>query len=453
MKVVLAIISLSIIMSFSCSVKKDIENTSKVRLVVIDPQHFHAALVQKTKHHMLEDTVYLFAELDSTTNGYKSLIKQYNTRSDNPTNWQLVDSYGSDFLQQAVAQTDGDLVVLAGDNKKKIDYITESINSNKAVFADKPLVINSAGYSKLESILNETGKGNVLLYDIMTERFDIKNIIVKSLINSEIFSGGFDKTANRNLIEINSIHHFSKQVSGKTLIRPSMFFDVERQGEGLVDVTTHYIDLVQWILSDNRSIDIKEDIKLIGSERWSTVVSKEDFQQITTLNDYPEVLKKTTVKNNELQVFSNGKLNYSLFDIPVSLQVQWNVKAKEGRGDQFQALFHMNNCLIKIAPNEQGKSSIFITPKDQSISFEETLGTVLTTLKDYPDLDFERIGDSYKILIPDQYYLSHEDHFAKVLDLFITYKQEGEIPDWEKSFILAKYYLTTEGLKKAITLN
>ena len=43
-----------------------------------------------------------------------------------------------------------------------------------------------------------------------------------------------------------SVHHFSKIVSGCPLQRPAWFFDVEQQGEGIVDVTTHLVDLVQW---------------------------------------------------------------------------------------------------------------------------------------------------------------------------------------------------------------
>ena len=43
-----------------------------------------------------------------------------------------------------------------------------------------------------------------------------------------------------------SVHHFSKIVAGAPLKRPQWFFDVRQQGEGIVDVTTHLVDLVQW---------------------------------------------------------------------------------------------------------------------------------------------------------------------------------------------------------------
>jgi hypothetical protein len=42
------------------------------------------------------------------------------------------------------------------------------------------------------------------------------------------------------------VHHFFKVVSEKDIIRPAWYFDVSLQGEGIVDVTTHLVDLVQW---------------------------------------------------------------------------------------------------------------------------------------------------------------------------------------------------------------
>ena len=43
-----------------------------------------------------------------------------------------------------------------------------------------------------------------------------------------------------------SVHHFYKIVSGSPVIRPAWFFDTSQQGEGIVDVTTHLVDLIQW---------------------------------------------------------------------------------------------------------------------------------------------------------------------------------------------------------------
>ena len=43
-----------------------------------------------------------------------------------------------------------------------------------------------------------------------------------------------------------SVHYFSKTVAGVPLKRPPWFFDVRQEGEGIVDTSTHLVDLIQW---------------------------------------------------------------------------------------------------------------------------------------------------------------------------------------------------------------
>jgi predicted dehydrogenase len=52
-----------------------------------------------------------------------------------------------------------------------------------------------------------------------------------------------------------SVHHYFKYISGEALVRPTWFFDVNQQGEGMVDVTTHLVDLVQWSAFPNVTLD------------------------------------------------------------------------------------------------------------------------------------------------------------------------------------------------------
>ena len=47
-----------------------------------------------------------------------------------------------------------------------------------------------------------------------------------------------------------------KVVSGAPNIRPPWFFDTTEQGEGLNDIGTHLVDLVQWTLFPERASTI-----------------------------------------------------------------------------------------------------------------------------------------------------------------------------------------------------
>jgi predicted dehydrogenase len=61
-----------------------------------------------------------------------------------------------------------------------------------------------------------------------------------------------------------SVHHFFKYVSGSPLVRPAWFFDVEQQGEGIVDVTTHLVDLIQWEAFPEVTLK-KEDVEIVSA--------------------------------------------------------------------------------------------------------------------------------------------------------------------------------------------
>lgn len=431
--------------------EKDVE---KARLTVIDPQHFHAALVQKYTHPEIDSVVHLFADSDASAEGYRQLINQYNTREESPTQWDIVDYYGADFLDRSFEPMGGNVVVLAGDNERKITYIQTSAQHGRDVFADKPLVINTEGYRVLETLMQNEGEDeSALIYDMMTERYDVKNRIVKALINDESFSEGLQVVENEPTIMFQSVHHFIKDVSGKPLLRPVLFFDTEKQGEGLVDVTTHYIDLVQWMVSSEAVIDISNDVKLTSAQRWKTSLSKEQFARASGLQDFPTALQSYVADRDHLDIFCNGKMDYVFRDVPVSIDVRWNAESLDGRGDQFYAHFLTQAFKIEIKPDAQGAAAIFIIPnKEGDDDFADRLETALSAIQDLPNLKAEKISSGYKIVIPENLYLSHEDHFGKVLDKFLQYRQDGVIPEWEKSFILAKYYLTTQALAEAETV-
>ena len=100
-------------------------------------------------------------------------------------------------------------------------------------------------YCLMHSLL--PGKNNVLLYDIMTERYEITSILQKELSQDKTLFGELEKgTLENPAVTKESVHHYFKYVSGSPLIRPTWYYDVEQEGNGLVDVTTHLVDLIQW---------------------------------------------------------------------------------------------------------------------------------------------------------------------------------------------------------------
>ena len=66
----------------------------------------------------------------------------------------------------------------------------------------------------------------------------------------------------------------------------------------------------------------------------------------------------------------------------------------------------------------------------------------------YPGVGCETAGDGLHITIPDRYRVGHEAHFAQVVAQFLKYlKSPQSMPAWERPNMLAKYFVTTEGVQ------
>src|SRR5690606_34964232 len=182
----------------------------------------------------------------------------------------------------------GNIVVAAGNNKQKTDYIHQSVSAGLHVLSDKPMAINKDGFNLLIDAFNVAEEKKVMLYDIMTERYNIFSILQKELIHNKEIFGTLEKgTAEHPAIIKNSVHHFYKEVSGKPLIRPDWYYDVEQEGEGIVDVTTHAIDLVQWQCFPENVFDYKADVEVLNANRYPTKISLEQFKRSTGDSVFP----------------------------------------------------------------------------------------------------------------------------------------------------------------------
>ena len=163
----------------------------EVKLIVLAPGHFHANLLQKSTIDQVNDSVYVYAMSpdDAGLNQYLSAIESFNNRAENPTSWQEVIYTGDDFVDKMVTDENGNVVVLAGNNKNKTEYILRAVDAGLNVLSDKPMAINRNDFLLLEEAYKNAGSKNVQLYDMMTERYDMLNIIEKELINNPDFFG------------------------------------------------------------------------------------------------------------------------------------------------------------------------------------------------------------------------------------------------------------------------
>lgn len=427
----------------------------EVKLITLDPGHFHAALVQKSMYPQVDATVHVYAPDGQDVKEHLARIQGYNTRQENPTAWNEVVYTGNDFFEQMISGKKGNVVVLSGNNAKKTEYILKSVEAGFNVLADKPMVITPDLFPMLEQAFTKAAENKVLLYDIMTERSEITTMLQKELsMIPEVFGTLETGSAENPAITKESVHHFSKIVSGNPLKRPAWFFDTTQQGEGIVDVTTHLVDLVQWEAFPEVVLK-KEDVALVSAKRWTTDLSPEMFQKVTGLDQYPEYLLNS-VENNTLKVYSNGEINYTLKGVHAKVSVIWNFEAPEGGGDTHYSVMRGTKCnlVIRQGAEQQFKPTLFIeTVAGQDIkALESQLSLVVPNVlaAKYPGLKLVKLSENQWTLdIPAEFKVGHEAHFAQVTERYLKYLAEGKLPEWEVPNMIVKYYTTTEGLKLA----
>ncbi len=444
---------MSIMMVISCQTPKQPEPPA-VRLITLDPGHFHAALVQKSMYEGVNSSVYVYAPDGPDVKLHLDKIKAYNQRPENPTHWNEQVYLGDDFLAKMLAEKKGNVVVIAGNNKNKTEYINQSVEGGLHVLADKPMAIDKPHFELLKKAYTTAIEKKVQLYDIMTERYEITNMLQRELaMTPEIFGTLQQGSEKTPAVEMESVHYFYKYVSGNILTRPSWFMDVSQQGEGIADVATHLIDLVQWACFPEQTINYEKDITVSSAKRWSTDMTLSQFSAITKAQRFPDHLKGNIVKDSILQVFANGSINYRLKGIHVSVTAKWDYKAPDGAGDSHYAILRgtKSSLVIRQGAAQQFKPVLYIEPNDNA----DTAYTAQVQEKfkaieaKYPGIALKRSGTNWEITIPEKYKEGHEAHFARVTEKFLGFLKNGNMPVWEIPNILAKYYVTTEALELA----
>ena len=225
----------------------------------------------------------------------------------------------------------GQCGALAGHNRDKIGKIRASLDAGLNVLADKPWIIRAEDFGELEAALSLASGKNLVAYDMMTERHEIATILQRELVNDpEVFGTLAPPDPENPSVILESTHHILKTVAGSPNPRPPFFFDVHDQGEGLTDVGTHLVDLVQWTLFPEQAIDHRRDIQVQRAKRWPTPITWEQFRQIPARR--PSLLSCTLCAWRPTRDDCNGEVDYRIRGAQVRVRVLWNWESPGGRG-------------------------------------------------------------------------------------------------------------------------
>jgi predicted dehydrogenase len=423
----------------------------EIRLMTLDPGHFHAALVQKTMYPGVSPQVHVFAPLGADLTAHLNRISAYNARQENPTAWQLEVHASPDYFERMLESRPGNVVVISGRNRGKVERILASVWSGLNVLADKPWILRSADLPSVNAALSEADTRRLAAYDIMTERFEITNVLQRELVSDpSVFGRAVEGTPAEPGVYMESVHHLMKVVSGVPNIRPAWFFDTAEQGEGLNDIGTHLVDLVQWTLLPDQSIDSSRDVQVLAAQRWPTTIPEADFRRVTGQPAFPDSLS-AHVKDGALEYFCNTLVTYRLRGAHVTLNVIWDWEAPEGGGDTHFARYRGELSTIEVRQTRADafRPELYVLPVDaaQAPQVRAALERKVAGLqRTHPGISVDERGGLLHVAIPDTYRLGHEAHFAEVMSRYLDYLSgRARMPVWERPNMLAKYYVTTTG--------
>lgn len=441
------IILLTTMMITSCN-NHQTPGEKGIQLITLDPGHFHAALVQKTMYDDIDSVVHVYAPAGNDLQLHLDRINAYNSRKENPTHWKEEVYTGNDFFEKMISEKKGNVVVLSGNNEKKADYILKSLQNGFNVFADKPMVINSKGFEQLKQAFDVAQKNNLVLYDIMTERYEITTILQRELsMMPEIFGTLEKGTVNDPAVVMKSEHNFYKYVSGNVVVRPGWFMDASQQGDGIVDVSTHLVDLVQWESFPEQALNYNTDVVIDSATHWPTPMTISQFKTITKLDSFPSYFNNNKRNDSTINVWSNGEINYQLKGVHAKVSVIWEYQTASGNDTHYSLMKGTKaNLEIKQGAEEKYQPTLYLEPLDKNFDPSEAFKKIQSK---YAGVELKKSGGMWQVVIPDKYKEGHEQHFARVTEKFLGYLKNKNMPPWEVPNMLTKYFITTKALEMA----
>lgn len=409
-------------------------------LVIVNPGHFHAGLILRRRHAEISRDVYIFSEAGPDLDNYMKLVNSFNERAEEPTDWIYHVYTGSDFLAKAVEAARAgivDIAVFAGRNDEKVYYLEAMHQAGCAILTDKPVTIDSKGAAVLEKAVKSGGKPIV---DIMTGRHEPYALVMRALLQTREIFGDFRKS-DEPMLEKNTVHHLYKNVNGVPLVRPAWYFDVNKQGCGLCDVTTHLLDNAQWMLYDDQPIDFEKDVKVLDAVLSTTDVPADKFEIITQTAAFPAELADR-VENNVLKVACNGVLDVEYKGVTMRFGAVWNLEAPAGGGDMHEQIARgtTSDLFVEHGPKTGFKPQVLVKPHSMSSEAMKAIIEKRMQELNYSDAQVMIQPDGRLLVTPPSSMVEgHEFHFAIVRDEFLNMLATGIEPAGLRSQLIAKY--------------
>lgn len=419
---------------------------SNPRLVVIDPGHFHAALVQKEMYENLSPEAHVYAPLGPELLDYLGRIARFNAATEKATAWKLRIAAAPDLLERLAQEPPGGIAVIAGRNGVKIERIEAAVEAGLHVLADKPAIIRHEDLARLEAVLARAAERGLVVHDLMTGRMDEIGRVIRTLRNDPaVFGEPVPGDAADPGISLSNVHQLLKSVAGVPNRRPPWYFDITEQGEALADTGTHLVDRVHETLFSGEPLDYQHDIRLHGASRWPTWLSLAQFREVTGEAAWPDFLMPW-LRDDALDYFCNGRLHYEVRGIHVALECRWEWQTAAG-DDTHSAIYRGTRARLELRQGqaEGYRAQLYVVPETEiGAALERRLAALQEEL---PGIGLERHDREWRVTVPATLRRGHDAHFAAFTRQFLHYAEHpATVPARSRPNLLAKYFVTTGGV-------
>jgi predicted dehydrogenase len=417
---------------------------SKLRLIVVDPGHFHAALAQKEMYDNVTELVHVYAPVGPDLVDYLTRIARFNTRAEAPTRWQLEIHAGADFLDRMARDKAGDAAIFAGRNNQKIGAIARAVEAGIHVLSDKPMIVRRADLPTLAAVLDMAEEKGIVVLDMMGGRAEITRSLTRQLhADPAIFGEQIAGSPTEPGVEMTSLHHLMKMVSGAPNPRPPWYFDIKQQGDALADIGTHLVDRVHTTLFPEQALDHRRDIEIGAIKRWPVMIDLAQFRRVTGTMDWPDYLGDA-VAGGTLAYHCNVNLGYAVRGTHVGLDMVWDWLEPAGGGDTHTETWRGTRARIELrhGPEHGWKAQLYVVPQaDIGAALERRIAALAQTHK---GLGLERRGEEWQIVIPDALRIGHDAHFRELTKGFLAHiENPASLPAETNANLIAKYYVCT----------
>jgi predicted dehydrogenase len=400
-----------------------------IRLTVLAPGHFHAALVLKRMRPEVDPLVRVFAPAGDDLDRFRTQVDAFNARVSEPTAWRLEIVSSPDWLERFRAERPGNTAIIAGRNKPKIDLILAALESGLNVLADKPWIIKAGDRPKLEHAQALAQRSGLVAWDLMTERHETTNRLLLALVRDESIFGDWNGSL---ALSLESVHCLRKTVAGATLRRPAWWFDESVAGDALADVGTHLVDLAVMAVAPERIVRA-DDVRVDSIRRWPLQVGREDYRAITgTAGDFT---------GERLPYAGNGTIDFTMRAVPIRITARWEME--HPGGDWHEIVARGSRCAISSLQSPDGVRFVSIAPGTETL-LRSVRDWCARSQGEFPGLSATIAGGAIHFAIPEAIRRDHESLFARVFDEYVgLFRDPASIPAWDWPNRLVRYRITT----------